>query len=64
MNRLKLFLLGWRRRSALLLDNAGCPLWLTRRRCPPLQGWGRLLSEMADDIAAGRLSERGEHVEP
>jgi hypothetical protein len=39
----KLFALGWRRRSAMILDNAGCPPWLVKLRCPVLPGWGREL---------------------
>lgn len=31
---LSLFLKGWRRRSAAMLDVAGCSPWLTRWRCP------------------------------
>lgn len=29
-----LFRTGWRRRSALMLNTAGCPHWLIRWRCP------------------------------
>jgi hypothetical protein len=29
-----LFRLGWRRRSRMIMDTAGAPLWLTRLRCP------------------------------
>ena len=40
MNRLQAFLLGWRQRSAMLLDEAGCPEWLIRWRCPVPISWG------------------------
>lgn len=39
----QLFRLGWFRRSAMILDEAGCPLWLIRLRCPVHKGWGILL---------------------
>ena len=29
--------LGWKRRSKLLLDAAGCPMWLLDRRCPRME---------------------------
>ena len=48
MTRLALFLRGWRRRSAMLLDAAGCPPWLWKWRCPVIRGWGTMLQE-ADD---------------
>ena len=47
MNRLRAFILGWRRRSAMLLDEAGCPGWLIRWRCPVPQAWGDLFRNMA-----------------
>lgn len=35
------FCVGWRRRSALILDNAGCPSWFIRLRCGrPSRDWG------------------------
>ena len=43
MIQLKTFVAGWRRRSAMLLDAAGCPRWLVRWRCPGLKGWGAFL---------------------
>ena len=33
--RIGLFIKGWRRRSLLLLDAAGCPPWLAQWRCRP-----------------------------
>ena len=45
MNRLQTFILGWKRRSRMLLDNAGCPLWLQRLRCPDIKGRGTFLNE-------------------
>ena len=47
MNRIdqfRLFLEGWRRQSALLLDTAGCPVWLIRLRCPCVIAWGNILA--------------------
>ena len=44
--RISLFTRGWRRRSAPMLDAAGCPLWLQKRRCPTLKGWGRILRQL------------------
>ena len=42
------FRVGWRRRSRLILDSAGCPMWLAKRRCPPLsKGWGTTLQLLA-----------------
>lgn len=35
IERIKLFLKGWRRRSLMLLDVAGCPPWLAHWRCRP-----------------------------
>ena len=49
-DRVKLFILGWRRRSAMILDNAGCPMWLVRLRCPLRPGWGKMLDELAEGI--------------
>lgn len=41
------FIAGWRRRSAMMLDHAGCPPWLIWLRCKPgfINGmlWGDLL---------------------
>ena len=37
-----LFLKGWRQRSALDLDAAGCPHWLIRWRCNVII-WGDIL---------------------
>ena len=48
LTRLALFLRGWRRRSAMLLDAAGCPPWLWKWRCPVIREWGTMLQE-ADD---------------
>ncbi|TXH11546.1 MAG: hypothetical protein E6R03_14260 [Hyphomicrobiaceae bacterium] len=33
IERIKTFHKGWRRRSLLLLDAAGCPPWLAQWRC-------------------------------
>ena len=33
VNRLYLLFIGWKRRSAHLLDIAGCPAWLWKLRC-------------------------------
>ena len=44
--RLRLFLLGWRRRSSMILDAAGCPGWLIKRRCPTLNNWGTILHKL------------------
>ena len=37
-----LFRTGWRRRSALMLNTAGCPHWLIRWRCGVII-WGDVL---------------------
>lgn len=50
LERLRLFWKGWQRQSMVMLDAAGCPLWLQKRRCPTLTGWGTLLSELSDAI--------------
>ena len=56
--------LGWRRRSKLLLDAAGCPIWLQERRCPRMElpdgmCWGDLLYIMTE-IMSGRIWLRDE----
>ena len=43
---ISLFILGWRRRSLLILDAAGCPARLARWRCPTLRNWGKVLHEL------------------
>lgn len=45
---LRLFILGWRRRSLMILDNAGCPRWLAKLRCPALPAWGLLLNTLTE----------------
>lgn len=35
MERLKVFVKGWQRKSIMLLDLAGCPYWLIKWRCKP-----------------------------
>lgn len=50
------FLLGWGRRSALILDYAGASCWLIRWRCRPMRGWGTILNDLADVL------ERGENI--
>jgi hypothetical protein len=48
------FWIGWKRRSAIILDSAGCPIWLNRWRCGrPPKGWGRLLTELTDRLDVG-----------
>jgi hypothetical protein len=42
---LQYFYLGWTRRSAIMLDNCGLPLWFIRWRCPTITGWGSILRE-------------------
>lgn len=37
---------GWRRRSRMYLDNAGCPRWLISLRCPMRNDWGGILADM------------------
>lgn len=39
---LSLFIKGWRQRNVSLLDDAGCPHWLIRRRCGVII-WGDIL---------------------
>lgn len=41
--KLKEFLIGWRRRSAMILDYAGAPGWLIHWRCRPPRNWGTIL---------------------
>lgn len=47
MLNLKAFRIGWRRRSAMILDYAGAPVWLVRLRCRPPRNWGTLLYQLA-----------------
>ena len=57
----KSFLIGWRRRSALILDGAGCPMWLTRLRCPVRRGWGTVLDKLIANVTfEGETEEPGE----
>lgn len=42
----ELFLEGWERRSAAMLDLAGCPTWLVKLRCPAMPGWGHVLDAL------------------
>jgi len=44
--RLQVLILGWKRRSAMLLNEAGCPRWLIRWRCPVPVGWSDLYRTM------------------
>lgn len=50
------FLLGWHRRSALILDYAGVPNWLIRWRCRPMRGWGTIVNALVAAL------ERGENI--
>ena len=61
MKRLGQFLLGWRRRSAMMLDAAGCPYWLVKLRCPIMKGWGTMLRELAA-LAEGWRPETEEEL--
>lgn len=45
-----LFALGVERRSALILDSAGCPLEMNKIICPRIEGWGTLLNILASAI--------------
>ena len=38
---------GWNRRSAVMMDYVGCPVWMVKRRCPTSKGWGTLLYILA-----------------
>ena len=44
---LRLFIFGWLTRSASVLDYAGCPVWLVKKRCPVRPGWGTRLNLLA-----------------
>jgi hypothetical protein len=53
--RIWLFREGWRKRSAMILDAAGCPLWLIKLRCPTIRGWGSVLEYFVDvELARGK----------
>ena len=43
----RLFWVGWMRRSALILDSAGCPMRLNRWRCRVPKGYWEMLSDLA-----------------
>ena len=43
----RLFVYGWLTRSTAVLDYAGCPVWLVKKRCPVTPGWGTLLTLLA-----------------
>jgi hypothetical protein len=49
----EMFWLGWHRRSMIILDNAGCPMWLNRWRCKPPKGWGAMLGKLLDERHLG-----------
>lgn len=53
-----LFVLGWHRRNANMLDAAGAPLWLIHTRCPGLKGWGSILYDLARLEAGGKEADR------
>lgn len=78
-DRLWFFIKGWRRKSLLLLDAAGCPRWLAHWRCrmssEEREAWSRITVlarrvspfEAAEDVRAGRfvvLDEAGKVREP
>ena len=47
----KMFSLGWRRRSAMIMDAAGCSWWLIKYRCPMNNpGWGTLLYKLTEHM--------------
>ena len=39
---------GWKQRRLIILDNAGCPRWLARLRCPTAKCWGDLLIALCE----------------
>lgn len=49
------FVLGWRRRSGMILDGAGCPRWLSGWRCKPphelANRWGTILTILTLGLA-------------
>jgi hypothetical protein len=47
MERIRMFRLGWRRRSMLILDAAGTPRWLSRWLCRPTRKERRAWSELS-----------------
>ena len=51
IERFDLLKVGWRRRSALFLDAAGCPPWLIKRRCPE-PDWGALTKLFQEECSA------------
>ena len=47
---LRLFVYGWLTRSPSILDYAGCPVWLVKKRCPARRGWGARLNQLANQF--------------
>ncbi len=47
MERLRILLLGLRRRSLMLLDTAGCPYWFASWYCRPTRAERRAFRELA-----------------
>lgn len=47
---LDLFVEGWRRQSLMMLDAAGCPLWIAKLRCPTIKNWGSVLIKLTDKL--------------
>ena len=50
---LRLFVYGWLTRSTAVLDYAGCPVWLVKKRCPVTPGWGTRLNLLAGEVDPG-----------
>jgi hypothetical protein len=60
IERLRMFRLGWQRRSMLILDAAGTPLWLNRWLCRPTKQEQRAWAELSRWAAEQEPIEEGE----
>jgi len=55
-----LFVMGWQRRNAAILDTAGCPRWLNRRRCHRIPELGRVARALEKAFPDSTIEERQE----
>ena len=57
IDRFEAMRIGWRRRSAIILDGIGCPRWLVARRCPSRLIFleGELIDHYIDNTATIHL---------
>jgi len=52
--------LGWKRRNALILDMAGCPMWLNKWRCRHVPELSAIAKALEAPFADMTIEERRE----